>query len=402
VFDLEESRIINYGSFPRLYEYRPADPANRKESMTPKYYHIIFRGETLPGFQIEAVKQNLAAAFRLGPEHTGKLFAGKPVLMAKNVDLERAAKYKKIFENAGAVCEAVSVGSKQMPPFSGKDEKSSSLLKAPAKRSGFMMLSGITAVCLLVAVIIWYHLSENSVLRSILTYRNDPTTGGVWPLNNFEMISVLVSLGALSLLILKLRKRLSMKNRHTITTRHHTSVASKSTDGHENHSTAAMQTEAFGNQLRTARVIWGAIFITLPVYVGIFHFWGQDLAVDSGPEFPQGLLEKILCGAAVGMIMIAGFLRKLMLKAAKNGVGARLFKSTSISEAQTISAKYISAVIVSLALAESSAIYGIILFILGSGMHMLYLLVGLAAVALIIYRPKFEELAAFSQKMQSA
>jgi hypothetical protein len=384
--------------------------------MTPKYYHIIFRGETLPGFQIEAVKQKLAAAFKLGPEHTNKLFVGKPVLMAKNVDLDKAAKYKKIFENAGAVCEAVSAdsrypiksmdkvekksGNKPISLFSGKDEKSLSISKPSVKRSALIILIATAIVFLIVGVIIWYYLHVDSILSVSGAYKNGQTTGIVWPLSNFEMVSILVSICALSLLILTLRKRLAIKNPHDSTVSYHTAPNSESVCGHQDTPSIAMRVEDFGKELRSARLIWGVMFSTLPIYVGICHVLGQDLAVDAGPNFPQGLLEKILCGVAVGMIMIAGFLRKLMLKAAKNGVGTRLFKSTTMSEAPTISAKYISAVIVSLALAESSAIYGVILFILGSGVHILYLLVGLAAVAMIIYRPKCEELAAFLSNKQ--
>lgn len=50
------------------------------------------------------------------------------------------------------------------------------------------------------------------------------------------------------------------------------------------------------------------------------------------------------------------------------------------------------ALMVSLALSESIAIYGLVLFFLGDDYQSLYLFVGISAIAMFFYRPKKEEL----------
>ena len=55
-------------------------------------------------------------------------------------------------------------------------------------------------------------------------------------------------------------------------------------------------------------------------------------------------------------------------------------------------AKYITTVIVSLALSESIGIYGFVLFLLGYNFQTLYTFMIVSALAMVFYRPKREEL----------
>jgi hypothetical protein len=53
--------------------------------------------------------------------------------------------------------------------------------------------------------------------------------------------------------------------------------------------------------------------------------------------------------------------------------------------------RYLTAVIVSMALIENIGILGIILFLLGDGLNTLYIFTGLAALGFVLYRPKPSE-----------
>ena len=55
-------------------------------------------------------------------------------------------------------------------------------------------------------------------------------------------------------------------------------------------------------------------------------------------------------------------------------------------------ARYTPAVVISLAISESIAIFGLVLFILGDDFQTLYIFLVVSAIAMIFHRPKNEEL----------
>lgn len=81
-------------------------------------YNIIFRGEIAEGQDIEEVKKNLAALFKVTDEKIEQLFSGRPVRIKKKVDHATANKYKEAMEKAGALCSIV--------PFSGETDQKTS------------------------------------------------------------------------------------------------------------------------------------------------------------------------------------------------------------------------------------------------------------------------------------
>jgi hypothetical protein len=48
--------------------------------------------------------------------------------------------------------------------------------------------------------------------------------------------------------------------------------------------------------------------------------------------------------------------------------------------------------VASLALSESIGVYGLVLFFLGESFRTLYIFIGISALAMLLYRPKREEL----------
>lgn len=62
--------------------------------------------------------------------------------------------------------------------------------------------------------------------------------------------------------------------------------------------------------------------------------------------------------------------------------------------------KYISAMMVALALSESIGIFGFVLFLLGKNALDLYILIAVSAAAIVAYRPKRDELLDLAREEQ--
>ncbi len=79
-------------------------------------YQIVFRGEVTGELPEHAVKQNLAAMFKMPESRVEGLFSGKPVVVKKGVDEATAHKFQTAFRKAGAVCELQDVSGEASAP----------------------------------------------------------------------------------------------------------------------------------------------------------------------------------------------------------------------------------------------------------------------------------------------
>jgi uncharacterized protein YbjQ (UPF0145 family) len=68
------------------------------------YYNIVFEGKTVPGKEIDLVKKALMNILKADDQGIDLLFSGKRVLIRKNVEAVTAKKFRKAFEDIGAVC----------------------------------------------------------------------------------------------------------------------------------------------------------------------------------------------------------------------------------------------------------------------------------------------------------
>lgn len=67
-------------------------------------YKVVFSGEIVPGQNIETVKTNVAALYKVPVEQCESMFSGRPVTIKEYLDYKAAQKYKKAFERTGAIC----------------------------------------------------------------------------------------------------------------------------------------------------------------------------------------------------------------------------------------------------------------------------------------------------------
>ncbi len=68
------------------------------------HYDIVFEGKTVPGKEIDLVKKALMNILKADEQSIDRLFSGKRVLIRKNVEASTAKKFRKAFEDVGAVC----------------------------------------------------------------------------------------------------------------------------------------------------------------------------------------------------------------------------------------------------------------------------------------------------------
>lgn len=78
--------------------------------MADKRYSVIFTGRIVDGAEPAAVKANLAKLFRVDAERVESMFAGKPLVIKKNLDAEKARSYRDALAKAGAAVSVVEEG----------------------------------------------------------------------------------------------------------------------------------------------------------------------------------------------------------------------------------------------------------------------------------------------------
>lgn len=144
-------------------------------------------------------------------------------------------------------------------------------------------------------------------------------------------------------------------------------------------------------------VIWGAIFVSLGVYLGVSLFLGDALPVGVHVGFPLETLRYALFGISVVTLVAVHALRGFLLK--NPGFVRSAGKATSSQHPAV--ARYTVVVIITSALLESIGIYGLILFLLAGDTLSLYQLLGLSAFSMLIYRPKKAELLDLAERMKS-
>ena len=79
-----------------------------------KEFDVYFSGEILDGYETEQVKQAVGDLFKLSGPKLEALFAGVPVRVKKNLSVEKAGRFRKVFLESGALVQIVPAG--QEPP----------------------------------------------------------------------------------------------------------------------------------------------------------------------------------------------------------------------------------------------------------------------------------------------
>ncbi|MFH1351726.1 MAG: hypothetical protein ABII26_12455 [Pseudomonadota bacterium] len=145
--------------------------------------------------------------------------------------------------------------------------------------------------------------------------------------------------------------------------------------------------------IQTLRIIWAAMIGSLGIYLIIVHFIGKEIQFGEMPKATYDMMRYALMGLGVVILFLAQYVRKLILK---GGLGTTTSNSISPAHGSALG-RYTAAVIISLAMSESVGIFGLLLFFLGRDFQTFYLFLAFSAIAMVVYRPKMEELESLSE-----
>ena len=135
--------------------------------------------------------------------------------------------------------------------------------------------------------------------------------------------------------------------------------------------------------------VWIAMFLTLVLSLIFVFLLGKNVEQMHHPRTIRQITLILYGVAAVGLIL-AYFIRKYMLHRASS---KPLSEETGNTPGQISPyiARYKPAVVVSLAIAETIAAFGLTIFFMNGNMSTFLIFLAIALIGLFLYRPKFEE-----------
>ena len=135
--------------------------------------------------------------------------------------------------------------------------------------------------------------------------------------------------------------------------------------------------------------VWIAMFLTLVLALIFAFLLGGDVEQRHHPRNIRQITQ-ILYGVSIVGLILAYFIRRYMLHRASS---KPLPEETSNTPGQISPyiARYKPAVVVSLAIAESIAAFGLTIFFMEGNLTPFLIFLAMSLVGLFLYRPKFEE-----------
>jgi len=143
-------------------------------------------------------------------------------------------------------------------------------------------------------------------------------------------------------------------------------------------------------------MIWASMFASLVIYVVICHILAEQMTFTADETFPYQTLKYALFGAAVFILLLSSVIHRSMLNS-----GKPLPPQTGAAQPHHPAVgKYLTAMLISLAMSEAVGIFGLVLFFLSRDFSSLYFFVILSACAMYRYRPKKYELVRLAETMK--
>jgi F0F1-type ATP synthase membrane subunit c/vacuolar-type H+-ATPase subunit K len=157
--------------------------------------------------------------------------------------------------------------------------------------------------------------------------------------------------------------------------------------------------EELSKGLLTLRVIWLGMLGSLAIYL----FIGLQIATNlkaSTDESTYAVLKPVLYIFTFVVLIITGYMKKHMLSPkGQHRQATQSFQHPTIRSFQHPALQnYANAMILAWALSESIGIFGLALFLLGKNPMDLYLLILISAAAMLMYRPRKDEVINLAQR----
>lgn len=158
--------------------------------------------------------------------------------------------------------------------------------------------------------------------------------------------------------------------------------------------------EELDKGLKTLWITWAAMIGSLAIYVVICHLTADEIAVAIESDFPLKVFRNGLFIISAVELALIPLIRKAVLKIRPNRHHAVAEQQGIEGDYKTVLGKYTTAMIISLALAESIGIYGVVLFFISKDFLSLYIFIAISAAAMFIYRPKREHIEKLAEDMK--
>jgi hypothetical protein len=147
--------------------------------------------------------------------------------------------------------------------------------------------------------------------------------------------------------------------------------------------------------LLTMKIIWFGMLTALAMYLFI------GLQIATGLKSPMNkdtfaILRVVLYAVAFVTLIATRYVRRLVL------YGKSKYWQPAQTPRHPALQRYVSAMVISLALSESIGIYGLVLFLLGKNTVDLYLFILVSAGAMVMYRPRKDELLSLAQGIEDS
>ena len=150
--------------------------------------------------------------------------------------------------------------------------------------------------------------------------------------------------------------------------------------------------EAIEKGMRMLWIIWASMLVSLVMYIVVCYCLAENLQTRSSQDVPLEMFKNIFYGLTVGSLLLANFLKKLLLRVKIDQPHQTLINPTPVRHQPPFVTRYFNAVIVSLAISESIGLYGFVLFFFSADFPTLYTFMAISAAAMFYFRPKIEEL----------
>lgn len=148
--------------------------------------------------------------------------------------------------------------------------------------------------------------------------------------------------------------------------------------------------------MRTIWKIWGAILFSFWAYIRVCHYLEKEVPFFKEYDLPLELLKYSFFALSLIALYLSYHLRKTMLKRPSIKSDLKIIERAKKLGKPAVLVKYSTILFVSYAFSESICLLGVVYFFLSGDYQTLYVLTGIAAIAMVYHRPKSKELAYIS------
>jgi hypothetical protein len=155
-----------------------------------------------------------------------------------------------------------------------------------------------------------------------------------------------------------------------------------------------MDNEQLHKGMRKANTLWGALLGSMVIYLAVPALI-SDAVRAPALEALGKQLDYVLYAVGAASLLGAGGVRRALLTM---HAGA---PPSAVDIDRAAASRYVTIVVLSFAICDSVAILGLVYYLLGGNTDVLFTLTAAAAAAMLLYRPRTEELRRLVNTMAS-